>query len=321
MDINDCMSTQTKNTFDCDFMNDQYHIAYPNENDSISNNQTYYNHEEIQNNSIEEQLQCQVNDSIHPTTNNNRNDYDNQFKSHIYIEHPSTGQFSRYSLPLSTTSKLSDQQQCKDDEHISLELDERALHKHHSIARIQKALNVQFFMWQGIITGFAFHSLYDVFIQRNPSDFLFEYGRLANEIRRFYFLFSTFCVMLTIYLSDIDEWYKAMETKNFKSFFMNMKVFIMILYFIVLILVLVGGKKDAQISYTFHQNSDVTDILQLPQVEIQDEVEEKIYVWKILSTIRSICCIISWLLSNKMLYYGNNDKSNDCDIQLKTSNK
>lgn len=159
-----------------------------------------------------------------------------------------------------------------------------------SLDRIRAGVASLSLLLQGILAGFAISTLLAAIPNRGTSAFIADYAQHANETRRFYFLVVTACLSssLCLVVPPRDSLVggvtgAATPTRDIIGTLPEGMVkwwwIVAVFYFVSLILTLPIAVVDVKLAM------------------LDDGIgADDVRLWRSLSIIRSICCLLAWLL-------------------------
>lgn len=159
-----------------------------------------------------------------------------------------------------------------------------------SLDRIRAGVASLSLLLQGILAGFAISTLLTAIPNRDASAFIADYAQHANETRRFYFLVVTACLSssLCLVVPPRDSLVggvtgPATPTRDIIGTLPEGMVkwwwMVALLYFVGLILTLPIAVVDVKLAM------------------LDDGIgADDVRLWRSLSIIRSVCCLLAWLL-------------------------
>lgn len=153
-----------------------------------------------------------------------------------------------------------------------------------SLDRIRAGVASLALLLQGILAGFAVSTLLTAIPNRDASAFIADYAQHANETRRFYFLVVTACLSssLCLVVPPRDRLAGA-PTRDIIGTLPEGMVkwwwMVAVCYFMALILTLPIAVVDVKLAM------------------LDDGIgADDVRLWRSLGIIRSICCLLAWLL-------------------------
>lgn len=223
-------------------------------------------------------------------------------KAYVYVESSSTGRFFRYAMSVDQCDALFG----RDDDEAGGMLMERnsAMQmippKTDLVTQMTNVMRGYSYLFRGFLAGFSCQTLYEVFVNRTNEEFIVEYSRLANETRRFYFIAITICLMGAIHDGEITHVVnreKLTKAKKNGVLIHECKALIIIACFLLaLVFSLLTSKLDAELYKSFVAINSVGESF----ISSHGEKNQQIQSWKMLTACRSVCCIMCWLITNKI---------------------
>ena len=160
-----------------------------------------------------------------------------------------------------------------------------------SLDRIRAGVASLSLLLQGILAGFAISTLLTAIPSRDTSAFIADYAQHANETRRFYFLVVTACLSSSLCLvvpprDSLAGGVTGATSRPTRDIIGTLPEgmvkwwwMVAVFYFVSLILTLPIAVVDVKLA-------------------MQDDGigADDVRLWRSLSIIRSICCLLAWLL-------------------------
>jgi len=160
-----------------------------------------------------------------------------------------------------------------------------------SLDRVRAGIASLSLLLQGILAGFAISTLLMAIPNREVSAFIADYAQHANETRRFYFLVVTACLSSSLCLvvpprdSLVGGTTGAMTTTR-RDIIGTMPEGMVKWWWLVAVCYLLGLVLTLPIA-----------VVDVKLAMLDDGIgADDIRLWRSLSIIRSICCLLAWLL-------------------------
>jgi len=206
---------------------------------------------------------------------------------YVYVESASTGRFFKYATDTSETlSTAKDNKKSKLLMNVVVNEEDFEKSREAAMERLERLMYSGFLVLQGVLAGYSGETVYEAYSGDNAKEFVAEYGALANETRRLYYIMTTICFVgamndFSRVRHNTEEWRKRSGTEKIEL------VFLVVCYMAALVFSLIAGVSDIEFYYY-----TVEDRMQFSDAEL----EEKVSAWKIYNLGRFLSCVIGWFV-------------------------
>lgn len=242
-------------------------------------------------------------------------------KVYVYVERASQGgRFSRYETVLDDGQHTEQERECGDRHPLATAEQGAGALSEGLVSCIRRSASAVLLSLEGILAGYAVQTLYEVFLSGSspPDRFASLYSPRSNEARRFYFVVVTACSAGSIcnILNDDDDaagdGRSASRTPHGrharKACVRPSRVapsLTVLFYFVALAMTLVASRVDVQLAAM--TSTDAVSSCDAAGALAPEEAvpsTDSIFLWKVVSLARSVCCLLGWATECHRQYYG-----------------